>query len=115
MGASPYPNNNDYLTVRCRTVREVGAGKGPEGILVINGPASGGPQPFGAILNRANTGMEKNMEYMYNENCKIEIKPFVAGEYTGILVDGSGKQISDPITFNASGDQREFMLIWNTR
>jgi hypothetical protein len=115
VGPSPYPNNNDYLTVRCRTVREVGSGKGPEGILLVNGPGGSKQVNFGTILNRANTGMEKNMEYMYNENCKIEIGPFVAGDYTGMLVDGSGKQISDPITFNASGDQREFMLIWNSR
>jgi hypothetical protein len=114
-GASPYPNSNDYLTVRCRTVREVGGGKGAEGILVVNGPGGTKQASFGSILNRANTGMEKNMQYMYNENCKIELGPFVAGDYTGILVDGGGAQISDPIGFNASGDQREFVLIWNPR
>jgi hypothetical protein len=114
-GASPYPNTNDYLTVRCRTVREVGSGKGPEGILMVSGPGGTKQAPFGAILNRANTGMDKNMQYMYNENCKVELAPFVAGEYTGILIDGGGVQISDPIKFNASGDQREFVLIWNPR
>jgi hypothetical protein len=114
-GASPYPNTNDYLTVRCRTVRDVGSGKGSEGILVVSGPGGTKQAPFGAILNRANTGMDKNMQYMYNENCKIELGPFVAGDYTGILVDGGGAQISDPIGFNASGDQREFVLIWNPR
>jgi hypothetical protein len=115
MGASPYPNTNDYLTVRCRTVREVGSGKGSEGILVVSGPGGTQQVSFGTILNRANTGMEKNMQYMYNENCKAELGPFVAGEYTGILVDGGGKQISDPIKFTAGGDQREFVLIWNPR
>jgi hypothetical protein len=114
-GASPYPNTNDYLTVRCRTVREVGSGKGSDGILVVSGPVSSQPQPFGTILNRANTGMDGTMQYMYNENCKVELRPFVAGEYTGILVDGGGNQISDPIKFAPSGDQREFILIWNPR
>jgi uncharacterized protein YraI len=113
--AKPYPNTNDLLTVRCRTVRDVGSGKGSEGILVVNGPISSQPQPFGMPLNTANTGMDKTMEYMYNENCKIELRPFVAGEYTGILVDGGGNQISDPIKFAPSGDQREFILIWNPR
>jgi hypothetical protein len=114
-GASPYPNTNDYLTVRCRTTRDVGSGQGPAGILMVNGPVSGGPQSFGTVLNRANTGMDKNMQYMYNENCKVELRPFVAGSYTAFLVDGGGKQISDPITFTAGGDQREFILIWAPR
>jgi hypothetical protein len=101
--------------VRCRTVNSVASGKGPAGIMVVSGPVSAGPQSFGEILNRANTGMGDNMQYMYNENCKVEPRPFVPGKYTAMLVDGGGKQISDAISFDASGDMREWIVIWNAR
>jgi len=114
-GSGAYPNTNDYLTVRCRTSQAVSSGRAAPGFLVVNGPVSGGPLAFGEMLNRANTGMELNMQYMYNDKCKIELRPWVAGSYTAFLSDASGKQISDAITFNSSGDQREFILIWNPR
>jgi len=110
-----YPNLNDYLTVRCRTVRDVASGKGAAGILKITGPMSPPPQSFGGALNIANTGMDKTMQYMYNESCKVEISPFVAGTYTAVLIDGGGNQISDPITFTPGGDVREWLLIWKPR
>jgi hypothetical protein len=113
-GASSRPNTNDYLTVRCRTTSDVT--KTPSaGILVVNGPMSSEPKPFKALLETANTGMDKTMQYMTNVDCKVELRPFVPGSYTGILVDGGGKQISEPITFEPSGDMREFILIWNPR
>ena len=32
------------------------------------------------------------MQYVYQTNCKVELRPFVAGTYTAILVDGGGNQ-----------------------
>jgi hypothetical protein len=113
--AAPFPNTNNYLTVRCRTTADIASGSGPAGILLVTGPASAPPQAFSTSLNRANTGMEQSMQYMYNENCKVEIAPFVPGTYTGILVDGGGKQISEPLTFTPDGNTREFMLVWRPR
>ena len=113
--AAPFPNTNNYLTVRCRTTADIASGSAPAGILLVTGPASAPPQAFGTPLNWANTGMEMSMRYLYNENCKVEIAPFVPGTYTGILVDGGGKQISEPLTFTPDGNTREFMLVWRPR
>ena len=113
--AAPFPNTNDLLTVRCRTRQDLSSDQAPAGSLLITGPTSAPAQPFDTQLVRANTGMEAPMQYFYNENCKVEIRPFVAGTYTGMLVDGGGKQISEPINFTPGGDTREFVLIWKQR
>ena len=113
--AASFPNTNDYTTVRCRATDDLSKAWGPAGILLVTGPVSAPPQPFGTHLDMANTGMQSNMQYRYSQDCKVELRPFVAGTYTGILVDGSGKQISDPITFASTGDTREFVLIWKPR
>jgi hypothetical protein len=111
-----YPNTNDYTTVRCRAVKDFSSGKGPDGLrLRISGPVSAPDQPFNATIERANTGMEDPMQYMYQNNCKVELRPFVAGTYTAILVDGGGNQVSEPISFTPSGITREFNLVWNPR
>jgi len=113
--AAAFPNTNDYVTVRCRATNDISRSTGPAGILLVTGPVSAPAQPFGEPLNWANTGMERPMQYLYSENCKVELRPFVPGTYTGILVDGSGKQISEPISFTPSGNTREFVLIWKPR
>ena len=113
--ASAFPNTNDYTTVRCRSTDNFSSGSGPAGFLKITGPVSAPAQPFGTALTFANTGMEDSMQYIYNAECKVELRPFVAGGYTGILVDGAGNQISEPISFTPSGDTREFVLIWKPR
>jgi uncharacterized protein YraI len=115
VGSAFRPNTNDWLTVRCRTKSNVASKDASPGILQVNGPVSAPAQPFGGSLVTANTGMETNMQYMYNDGCKVELRPYVAGSYTAFLVDGGGKQISDPITFATSGDQREVVLMWNPR
>jgi hypothetical protein len=113
--AAPYPNTKDYLTVRCRTTRNPAAGSAPASILLVTGPVSAPPQPFGTTQTWANTGMEMTMRYYYNENCKVEIRPFVPGTYTAMLVDGGGKQLSEPLNFTPSSTMREIMLIWTMR
>ena len=113
--AAAFPNTNDYTTIRCRSTNDISRDSGSAGILQITGPVSAPVQPFGTQLVRANTGMEAPMQYFYSENCKVELRPFVAGTYTGVLVDGSGNQISEPIGFTPSGDKREFVLIWKPR
>jgi len=113
--AAPYPNTNNYVTVRCRATNDITKRTGPAGILKITGPVSAPVQPFGTQLVRANTGMEDPMQYFYSDNCKVELRPFVPGTYTGVLVDGGGNQISEPISFTPSGDTREFVLIWKPR
>jgi hypothetical protein len=114
--ASAFPNTNDYTTIRCRASNDLSRSTGPEGLrLRITGPLSAPDQPFGTPLVWANTGMQDSMQYIYQDNCKVELRPFVAGTYTGILVDGGGNQVSEPISFTPSGNTREFVLIWKPR
>ena len=109
---TPRYNTNDIITVRCRLA--VDLANGIAGTLrLTQGGNTLGEQSFSNILVRANTGMSLENQYIYNDGCKIEI-PFVEGTYTGYIVEG-GQPVSDPITFTASGTDREFVLTWHPR
>jgi hypothetical protein len=102
-------NTNPWIVAYCR----VGpSGVGQPGIIrVMRGGGVIAEQPFSAILQTANTGMDATMQFNYNDGCKVEIRPPVEGVYTAVLIEG-GQPISDVATFTVSGDTKEFMLRW---
>jgi len=108
-GAIPRSSTNDWITVTCRV--------GPKGLLdagtmrLMRGGQVIKEQAFGTELMRMNTGMDESAQYTYNSDCKVEINPAVAGEYTAVLIEG-GQPISDVAKFTVSGDLREFNLRW---
>jgi len=107
-------NPNDWITLRCQLTPDLSNGI-PGTLRVLRGGSPVAPdQPFGAPLNWANTGMSIENRYLYNEGCKIELRPPVAGTYTAYLVEG-GVPVSDPLDFTISGDTREFILLWKPR
>jgi hypothetical protein len=113
VGANPFPSTNNYVMVYCRVVSAISSkDTARTGTLRVTGPASGSAK-FGSILHLNMPGT--SMEFMYQENCKVQLAPFAPGEYTASIVDDAGNQQSDPIKFTAGGDQRDFLLIWNPR
>ncbi len=120
VGSNPYPGNPAYVTVRCRLVADIT--KVPDrytnrtGTLRLSGPSGTTSTKFGAYLTIANAAMAKTMQYMYqtNPDCKLEL-PFAAGNFTAVVLDDGGQEISDPIQFTASPGTSEFLLIWNPR
>jgi hypothetical protein len=51
---------------------------------------------------------------IYNDGCKVEIRPSVEGVYTAVLIEG-GQPVSDPANFTVAGDLREFIVRWEPR
>jgi hypothetical protein len=47
----------------------------------------------------------------FRYNAKIEL-PRVAGNFLAVVLDGSGKEVSDPITGNLSGYTHDVLLNW---
>ncbi len=107
-------NNNDLITVRCQLAYDLSSGIAGTLRVMRDGGAVAPDQAFGAILNWANTGMAMENRYLYNEGCKVELRPVVAGTYTAVLVEG-GAVVSEPLSFTATGDTREFILVWRPR
>jgi hypothetical protein len=112
----PYMNPNDWITVSCRVTPASDLSAGIAGTIRITGPGLGAPieKAFGTPINRANTGMDEANQYLYNENCKVEIRPPVDGTYTAVLIE-NGQPISDPANFTVSGAAREWIVKWQPR
>jgi hypothetical protein len=113
-GMTPRINTNPYLIVYCKVSPDNVTGI--PGAIQISGPG-GAPPPvkFGTILRWANTGMSSENRFLYNDGCKVEIRPFVEGAYTARMVDSGGNPVSESITLNASGNMREFVVAWKPR
>ena len=97
--ARPSQTTNDYVTVRCRATNDITTGRGQ--------PASSGSLDlFRHQRSRlatqcwANTGMDWSANAVpVQRECKVDYVPSWRGPIRAVLVDGGGKQISDPISF----------------
>jgi biotin carboxyl carrier protein len=109
-------NPNEWITVSCRVTPASDISQGIAGTIRVTGPGLGAPieKAFGTPINRANTGMDEANQYLYNENCKVEIRPPVDGTYTAVLIE-NGQPISEPINFTVSGAAREWVVRWQPR
>jgi len=107
-------NPNDWVTIRCQLTPDSVNGIAGTLRVMRDGNPVAPDQVFGVPLNWANSGMSIENRYIYNENCKIELRPVIAGNYTAVLVEG-GTPVSEPLTFTVSGDTREYILVWKPR
>jgi Bacterial SH3 domain len=114
-GTQPYVNTNNYVTVRCRVSRDLTDAGSFSGTMRVSGPGGTGEASFINKLARANTGMaDEANQPIYNDGCKVEIRPSVEGAYTAVLIEG-GQPVSDPATLTVAGDLREFVVRWEPR
>jgi uncharacterized protein YraI len=110
---SPRFNNGDYITVRCRLSADLSSGI-PGTLRVMRNGQSVGEASFNQILTWANGGLPMENRYIYNDGCKVELKPVVEGAYTAVLIEG-GQPVSDVASFNVTPDNHEIVVIWRPR
>jgi hypothetical protein len=87
---------------------------GPTGANPISGyrmkvtaPSGGGDVAFGGEWQWAYSGLESQFRY----NAKLEA-PKRAGGFRAVVVDGSGKEVSDPITGSLLDRTHDVILSW---
>jgi hypothetical protein len=106
-------NTNELITVWCAVFNANRTAFVSGTLRVTRGGSPIAPdQPFQAVENRGDPGL--GSEFIYNQNCKIEIRPPIEGVYTAYLVRG-GTQDSEPINFTVSGETRTFILEWRQK
>ena len=106
---SELPNTNNVITVWCMvwdhdmknlvsgTLRVVGGGNQKDAHFVDQGAYN---DPFENKPISAGSKVELN---------------YVPGDYSAYLVDGGGKQISEPFNFTVNGDIRKFVIEWKAK
>jgi uncharacterized protein YgiM (DUF1202 family) len=112
LGLTRRVNTNNWITIYCQLSPDKARGIAST-LRIIRGGGTIREQPFGTVLLWANTGMSAENQFLYNENCKVELQ-LEAGGYTAYLIEG-GQQVSEPINFDVSGDIREFVLAWKPK
>lgn len=76
--------------------------------LRVSAPSGNAEAPFGDIWQSAYPGMG-GAEFRYN--AKIEL-PRTAGSFRAVVVDGSGKEVSDVITGAVNERSHDVILTW---
>ena len=78
--------------------------------MKISSPFGSGEVPFGSGWQNADPGLPSQFRY----NAKVEA-PRAAGAYRAVVVDGSGKEVSDPITGALLDNTHDVILSWFPR
>jgi uncharacterized protein YraI len=78
--------------------------------MKVSSPFGSGEVPFGGGWQNADPGLPSQFRY----NAKVEA-PRAAGAYRAVVVDGSGKEVSDPITGALLDNTHDVILSWFPR
>ena len=78
--------------------------------MKITSPFGSGEVPFGSGWQNADPGLPSQFRY----NAKFEA-PRAAGAYRAVVVDGGGKEVSDPITGTLLDNTHDVILSWFPR
>jgi len=78
--------------------------------MKISSPSGSGDVVFGDVWQNADPGLPSQFRY----NAKFEA-PRTAGGYRAVVVDGSGKEVSDPITGTLLDRTHDVILSWFPR
>ncbi len=114
----PNPESNSLVSVRGRIGCNPNAQTCVAAILKVTGPGGSGQATCLSGLQPWYANNNPMPVFLYNTghpDCKLEIKPFVAGVYSAVLVDSNGNPQSDTQTFDAEGNQRDWLVIFNVR
>ena len=79
--------------------------------LRVSAPTGTIDAPFGSFWENAYSGYG-SAEFRYN--AKVEL-PRTAGSYRAVVIDGSGKEVSDPISGNLNDRTHDVILSWVRR
>ncbi len=94
---------------RLGTKGQTGSGSGYG--LKVSGPSGESQVAFGADWQIAYSGYG-SAEFLYN--AKLEL-PRAGGGFRAVVVDGSGKEVSDPISGTLLDRTHDVLLNWNKR
>lgn len=79
--------------------------------LRVTAPTGTGESNYGTVWEIAYSGYG-SAEFRYN--AKIEL-PRTAGSYRAVVIDGSGQEVSDPITGNLNDRTHDVIMTWVRR
>ncbi len=102
--------NFSWVTFWGRLGTKSQAGSGSGYTLRVSAPSGSGEKPAEYTWQFAYTGQPG--EFLYN--AKVEL-PRAGGAFRAVVVDGSGKEVSDPIVGTLLDRTHDVLLNWNKR